>query len=49
MVKYFNAIQAVDTCNVVKKSNYSTKINEIEKKITDHDLYKYITTQKFNK
>ena len=26
-----------------------TKINEIEKKITDHDDDKYITTQKFDK
>ena len=34
--------------NLVKKKNdYNTKINEIEKKITDHD--RYITTQEFNK
>ena len=32
-----------------KKTDYSTKINEIEKKITDHDHDKYITTQEFNK
>ena len=32
-----------------KKTNYNTKINEIEKKITDHDHGKYITTQEFNK
>ena len=32
---------------VKKKKDYNTKINEIEKKITDHD--RYITTQEFNK
>ena len=32
-----------------KTTDYSTKINEIEKKITDHDHDKYITTQEFNK
>ena len=33
-----------------KKSDYNTKINEIEKKIADHDhSNKFITTQEFNK
>ena len=32
-----------------KKTDYNTKINEIEKKITDHDHDKYITTPEFNK
>ena len=31
------------------KTDYNTKINEIENKITDHDHDKYITTQGFNK
>ena len=31
--------------NIVKKTDYNTKINEIEKKITDHDHDKYITTE----
>ena len=32
-----------------KKSDYNTKINEIEIKITtDHDHAKYTTTQEFN-
>ena len=36
--------------NLVKKTVYNTKTNEIEKKITDHDhSNKYITTPKFNK
>ena len=36
--------------NVVKRSDYNTKISEIEKKIaTDHDHDKYIITQKLNK
>ena len=34
--------------NLVKKADYNTKINEIEKKITDHDHDEYITTPKFN-
>ena len=32
-----------------KKTDYSTKINEIEKKITDHNHDEYITTPEFNK
>ena len=32
-----------------KKTDYNTKINEIEKKITDHNHDKYITTPEFNK
>ena len=32
-----------------KQTNYNTKINEIEKKISDHDHEKYITTPEFNK
>ena len=30
-------------------ANYDTKVNEIEKKITDHNHDKYITTPEFNK
>ena len=32
-----------------KKTDYNTKINEIEKRITDHSHDKYITTLEFNK
>ena len=35
--------------NLIKKSDYNAKINETEKKITDHDHDKYITTSEFNK
>ena len=35
--------------NLVKKADYNTKINEIEKKITDHDHNKYITALEFIK
>ena len=36
--------------NLVNKTDYNTKISEIENKITtDHDHDKYITTQVFNK
>ena len=31
--------------NLAKKTDYNTKINEIEKKITDQDHEKYIATQ----
>ena len=33
----------------MKKSDYDTKISDIEKKITDHNHDKYITTPKFNR
>ena len=32
-----------------KKTDYDTKVNETEKKITDHKHDKYITTPEFNK
>ena len=38
----------IPNVNLVKKTDYNTKINEIEKKITDHDHNKYITTPEFN-
>ena len=34
---------------VVKKTDYDTKIGEIERKVTDHDHDKYITTPEFRK
>ena len=33
----------------LQKTDYNTKINEIGKKITDHNQDKYIATPKFNK
>ena len=35
--------------NLFKKTDYNTKINETEKKISDHDHDKYITTPECNK
>ena len=36
--------------NLFKRTDYNTKISEIENKFTtDHDHDKYITTQEFNK
>ena len=35
--------------NLVQKTDYNTKISEIEKKVTDHGHDKYITTPEFNK
>ena len=32
-----------------KKTEYNTKVNKIEKKITDHSHDKHITTPEFNK
>ena len=48
-----NALTAVETkipsvSNLVKKTDYDTKITEIEKKFTDHNHDKYITTPEFN-
>ena len=35
--------------SLVKKTGYDTKISDIEKKVTDHDHDKYITTSEFIK
>ena len=35
--------------NLVKKTDYNIKISEIERKITDHNCDKYITTPEFDK
>ena len=35
--------------SLVKNTNYDTEISDIEKKITDHDHGKYITTSEFSK
>ena len=32
----------------MKKTDYDTKVAEIEEKLTDHDHDKYITTPEFN-
>ena len=34
--------------NLVKQTEYNTTLDEIEKKITDHNQDKYITTPEFN-
>ena len=33
----------------VKKTDYNTKVSEIQKKLTDHNNDKHITTPRFNK
>ena len=33
----------------LKKTDYNTKINKIQNKISDHDHDKYIGTQEFNR
>ena len=47
LIKKVDAIQAINSSDLVKKTDYNKKLNEIEKKILDHG--KYITTQEFNK
>ena len=48
MVNKISNISTTDAINLVKRTDYSTKTNEIENKVTtDHD--KYITTQEYNK
>ena len=37
-----------DVSCLVKKTIYGTKISELEKKLTDHNHDKYITTPEFN-
>ena len=37
-----------NTSSLVKKTNYDTELSELEKKLTDHDYDKYITTPEFN-
>ena len=46
--KVFEIIQAPDTRDLGKRTDYDTKIGEIEKKIYDHNhSNKYFTTQEF--
>ena len=37
-----------DVSSLVKKTDYNTKISEIESKVNDHNHDKYITTPEFN-
>ena len=48
LTKKVTNINTTDTSNLAKKTDFNTKINEVEKKITDYDYDKYITTQEFN-
>ena len=41
-----NKIPSVSS--LVKKTDYATKISELEKKLIDHNYGKYITTPEFN-
>ena len=47
LIAVWNKIPIVS--NLVKQTDYNTKINKTEKKITDHNDDKYITTPEFNK
>ena len=43
LIKKVNTIHATDTSGIVLRTDYNTKINKIEKKITDHHHDKCIT------
>ena len=47
LIRKFIAIETINTGNLVKKSNYNTKLNATEKKSTDHDHGKCINTLEF--
>ena len=34
--------------SLFKRTDYNAKVNEIEKKVTDHNHYKYVTTPELN-
>ena len=34
--------------SLVKRTDYNAKVNEIAKKVTDHNHYKYVTTPELN-
>ena len=49
-----NALTAVENkipslSNLVKKTDYDTKVKEIENELNNHNHDKYIDTQEFNK
>ena len=48
LLKKVNNTNSTDTSDLVKITDYNRNINEIEKKITDHDRDKYITTQEYS-
>ena len=47
LIAVVNKIQNVG--NLVTKTDYNTQISEIEKKVSDHNHDKYITTSEFNR
>ena len=47
--KKLNSIQTTDTRNLVGKTDYNRKINEIENETNDHNHTKYITAPEFYK
>ena len=49
MVKKVNNINSTYNSDLVKKTDYNTKINEMKTKSTDHDHRKYIASQEFSK
>ena len=47
MIKKLNTIRAIDTSNLVKKTEHDVKIKDTGDKIPDHSVY--VTTNNFNK
>ena len=49
LLKKVNDISTTNTSNLVKITDYNTKMGEIENKINAHDYAKYLTSQEFDK
>ena len=47
LVRKVDNINITGTSNLVKKTDYNTKTNEIQNRNADHDHAKYITTHLF--
>ena len=49
MVWKVNAVQTIDTSNLVNETDYDTNIGKTENKMLNHDHDKCITSQEINK
>ena len=47
LLKKVSAVQIIDSSDLLRKSEYNRKIDDIEKKIANHDIY--VATAEFNK
>ena len=49
LIKKFNAMQNLDTINLVKKLTMKQMLGKLEMKILHHDHSRYITIEELNK